>query len=179
MLSNLGPSVLLVLPYFDLIRDTVVDSMHACWDGVVKRFLLLWMSSKNKDAPFYVTKKSLFEERLAAIKLPHDFSHRVRSYKKEGAYWKGMCCLICCSLNSSATEFKNFALIVFPSIMEEFLTPRYFSHFMLFVRAMATLSSRSISRIQVQDAKQKLNEFVQNTEQLYGQVVSCLACLLL
>jgi hypothetical protein len=65
--------------------------MHACWEGVMKQFLHLWFDTGNKDEAFYVVpgKRVLFESRLKNIKFPHDFSHPVRSWEKDGAYWKG------------------------------------------------------------------------------------------
>jgi hypothetical protein len=87
-----GSSVLLQLPYYDLIGDTVIDSMHACWEGVMKQFLHLWFDTVNNEEAFYVgpAKKVVFERRLKNIKFPHDFSHPVRSWDKDGAYWKGL-----------------------------------------------------------------------------------------
>jgi len=91
ILTIIGPSILLELPYYDLIGDTVIDSMHACWEGVTKQFLRLWFDTSNKEMPYYIVpaKKTVFESRLKNIKFPHDFSHPVRSYEKDGAFWKG------------------------------------------------------------------------------------------
>ena len=84
-----GPSILFLLEYFDIIQDVVVDSMHACWEGVVKQFLSYWFHSENSEHPFYVKDKNFFEKQLLSVKFPHDFSHPVRSYATFGAYWKG------------------------------------------------------------------------------------------
>ena len=168
----IGASILLELPYYDLIGDTVIDSMHACWEGVTKQFLRLWFDTSNKEEPYYIVpaKKMVFESRLKNIKFPHDFSHPVRSYEKDGAFWKGLTQVFDCDLLLSAVELKNFALIIFPSIMSEFLAPVYFKHFMLFSLAMGTVTSRSISPEQLEEARANLLQFVEQAETLYSRV---------
>ena len=43
-----GPPHLGVLPYFDCAKGVVIDDLHAIYEGVVKRILLLWVKKYKK-----------------------------------------------------------------------------------------------------------------------------------
>jgi hypothetical protein len=150
--------------------------MHACWEGVVKQFLGYWFDPHYKQ-PCYVKNWNTFEQILKNIKFPHDFSHPVRSYATFGAYWKGKPSMLSKFDSCVAAELKNFAMIIFPSIMNRFLERKYYLHFLLFVDAMDILTARSINMIDLAVARKKLLSFVKQTEDLYGRVTYSNFCI--
>jgi hypothetical protein len=75
-----------LLPYFDTVNQTPVDSMHSCWLGTAKKFLHLWTEVKNKPWSLSDYKIKKMNERLDKITVPLDFSRYARKYSKK---WKG------------------------------------------------------------------------------------------
>ena len=60
-----GPSVLSLLPNFDMIECFPPDYMHNWLLGISKLFITTWLDSKNRDKPFYLgPKKDEFNERV-------------------------------------------------------------------------------------------------------------------
>ena len=51
-----GPSVVTLIPHFDMAESIVPDYMHSILLGVWRMLLDLWFNSKNKDEPYYITK---------------------------------------------------------------------------------------------------------------------------
>ena len=49
-----GPSVLLLLKEFNIIKSFVPEYMHSVLLGVVKTVVSWWMDGKNKDRSFYI-----------------------------------------------------------------------------------------------------------------------------
>ena len=49
-----GPSLLSLLPQFDIVRGMVPDYMHCICLGIVKQMATLWFDAKNHDEPFYI-----------------------------------------------------------------------------------------------------------------------------
>eukprot|EP00733_Pompholyxophrys_punicea_P000532 Pompholyxophrys_punicea_v1_NODE_153_length_3174_cov_68.242706.p1 type:complete len:545 gc:universal NODE_153_length_3174_cov_68.242706:1269-2903(+) len=84
------PSILLLFPFFDLIWNVVLDYMHACCLGVAKKMMELWFDSSNHEKGFYQGAKAEYLEQLIKqVKTPSFVSRPLRSYKKQGKFWKG------------------------------------------------------------------------------------------
>jgi len=49
-----GYSVLSRIPYFDLIQNCPIESLHCLWEGVVKQFCDLWFNSKHHNEKWYI-----------------------------------------------------------------------------------------------------------------------------
>ena len=104
-------SPFLDLPYFDFVLDMPVDYMHTACLGVVKKLIELCFTV-GEVRPRVTNRKlsstAVFNDRMATIKVPREFSRRGRS------------------LNFSvmkAQEFRNIILFFFPFIIACF-SPR-------------------------------------------------------
>jgi Transposase family tnp2 len=79
-LGIIGPSLLSLLPQFDIVHGMVPDYMHCICLGVVRQMARLWFDSKNHNEPFYIGKSTgLIDRRLLAIKPPCSLSRTPRS----------------------------------------------------------------------------------------------------
>ena len=90
-----GPTILSLLPKFDLIHGVVPEYMHSVILGVVRQFTRLWLDSQYHDEPFYIGKfASTISKHLEAIK-PCSEVDRLPRCISERKVWK-------------ATEWRNF-----------------------------------------------------------------------
>ena len=101
-----GPSVLLDLPNFDIVRDSPCEYLHSTCLGVIKRTVSLTFSV-GESRP-RVTKRKLsdpaeFNVLMLSIKMPKESSRRAREL--DFAVLKG-------------AEFRNLAIFFFPLIIE-------------------------------------------------------------
>jgi hypothetical protein len=155
--------------------------MHACWEGVTKRFLKAWFDSKHHKEPFYFGPdlRDKFESLMKQVKFPHDFSSPARSWTIDGKFWKGKPDLVTLTNTLVAVEFKNFALYLFAPIMEVLVSSiedeerkrriqSLYQHFVKFTKAVSILNQRSISPTEVNDAERLLLEFERETDEKYG-----------
>ena len=51
-----GLSLLCFIPFFDLIKNCVLESMHCIWEEVVKQLCNLWFDSKYHKEDWYIGK---------------------------------------------------------------------------------------------------------------------------
>lgn len=68
-----GPSPLLLLQNFNMIKGTPVDYMHACLHGVTGKMLGLWLDICNHHNAFYIgrpTQIETLDSRIKSIRLP-------------------------------------------------------------------------------------------------------------
>lgn len=85
-----GPSWLLVVPCFDIIKGTSVDYMHCVLLGVCRQLLRLWLLSQYHEEVWYLGNKlSVLDERLCNIKPPSEIKRTPRSLASTRMYWKG------------------------------------------------------------------------------------------
>ena len=102
------------IPFFDIIKNCCIDSMHCLWEGVVKQFCSLWFDSKNHNMEWYIGKPDTIvmykfinqntvariNDRLKGIKTPHNFRKPLPIDKRSS--WKGFSTLIYIDLYLSA-----------------------------------------------------------------------------
>jgi hypothetical protein len=84
-----GPSWLVVVPTFDIIKGTSVDYMHCVLLGVCRQLLKLWLLSQYHKEVWYIG--TVLDERLANIKPPSEMKRTPRSLTSTRKYWKGAC----------------------------------------------------------------------------------------
>ena len=86
-----GPSVLGLLPGFDIVKGFVPDYMHCVGLllGVTRHFVCdLWFDTSNNGRQFYRGPQiETINERLQNIKCPHEITRTPRSLKTV-KYWK-------------------------------------------------------------------------------------------
>lgn len=149
-----GPTILSLLPEFDLIDGVVPEYMHSVILGVVRQFTKLWLDSQYHEEPYYIGKfTSTISKHLEAIK-PCSEVDRLPRCISERKFWK-------------ATEWRNF-LFYSPIILSGILPDHYLSHWWLLVFAINNLTSYSVSSAMVNESRAALLKFVIKTESLYG-----------
>lgn len=151
-----GSSVL--SPYLNIVKDTVVDYMHAVLEGVTKTLLLkFWFNGKYKDYRFYLHKEvKHIDEILLVIRPPHEFRRSPRSLEKTIKYWK-------------ASELRAWLLFYCIPILLEFLHVDYVHHLYLLVKAMHILLSPHIYSSDLLAAERMLTVFYEKVTDLYPE----------
>lgn len=94
-----GPSVLHLIPGFDIISGMIPDSMHCLLLGVVLQFLKMRLQSPKKK--YYIRNPSKIDSVLTGVKPPSDIRRMYKSIVKYVHLWK-------------ASELRNFLLFYSP-----------------------------------------------------------------
>lgn len=158
------PSPLLQInPPIDMIFYFVLDFMHLCLLGVMKKLLDWWMNG-NLNVRLGYRMKNELSRRLESLKnfVPSEFQRKTRSCKFF-AKWK-------------ATEFRFLLLYCGPIVLKKVLPSRLYKHFLLFHVACRVLSCDRLCLINVDQAKQLLLIFFKALPGFYGissQVLNC------
>lgn len=145
VLLNMGP-----------VSQVVLDYMHLCCLGVMKKLLVLWTDTiPHKLKPRDITKIS---KRLVNFSnsIPYLFNRKCRSLS-ELKHWK-------------ATEFRLFLLYVGPFALHGILSETKFNHFILFHVAMYILVSPAANHIEwVEYASSLLLRFSEEFRHVYSK----------
>ncbi|XP_055073931.2 uncharacterized protein [Misgurnus anguillicaudatus] len=150
-----GPSVLSLLPGFDIIEGCVPDYMHSVLLGVTRSITSLWCNSENHQSPWYIGRSiSQIDQLLVNIKPPSNVSRTPRSLK-ERCYWK-------------AHEWLMWLLYYSISVLKGILPDKYLNHWIKLASGIALLLSTSITSQQLLEAQDLLLQFVSEMEHLYG-----------
>ncbi|XP_065222034.1 uncharacterized protein LOC135846716 [Planococcus citri] len=151
-----GPSVLMLLPSFDITKCFSIDYMHSALLGVVKQFIEQWFDSANHDQPWYLgTKESDFDKKLLSIRPPCEISWLPRpiSTRKK---WK-------------ASELRNFLLYYSFYCISDLLPTRFVSHWCALIYSISTFLQPSITTEEWRKATEALFHFVINIGNLYNK----------
>jgi hypothetical protein len=79
------------IPFFDVIINCSLDSMHCCWEGISKQMKKLWMDSVNHKQSWYIgdpTTLTRINQHLKKIQVPSQMRPAVPIQK--GITWKGI-----------------------------------------------------------------------------------------
>ncbi|KAJ8050034.1 hypothetical protein HOLleu_03062 [Holothuria leucospilota] len=149
-----NPSLLLLLPKFDIVRDFPVDYMHAVCEGVVDK-LSLWFESSYNQQPWYIGRRIReMDERIVGIVPPSEVTRLPASPSKR-AYCK-------------ASEFRCWLLFYCLPIFNGILATPYLKHLVLLIQSIWLLNQTKISVPDIGKAYSLLTTFVRKMEQLYG-----------
>ena len=86
-----GPSVVMEIPYFDVIQGMAVDYMHQAVLGVGRQLLKLWFLSKYHNCLWYIGRKiQEVDLHLMAICPTMEVGRLPRSISDTMKYWKGL-----------------------------------------------------------------------------------------
>ncbi|XP_061567605.1 uncharacterized protein LOC133421839 isoform X2 [Cololabis saira] len=162
-----GPSPLLLLPSFDIIKGFVPDYMHCFCLGVVPEFVNLWFNPLHAKKPFHLTAQRLrdLDQVLAAVEPP-DEVRRSPQRLAERTHWQ-------------ASDWRAFGLLYSPLALRGVLPPPYYEHWMLLVSALHVLLSPSASHEELGAAELSLVRFVAQVQALYGLENCSFSCHLL
>ncbi|RVE69911.1 hypothetical protein OJAV_G00082580 [Oryzias javanicus] len=155
-----GPSPLVLLPSFDIIKGFPPDYMQCFCLGVVPEFVDLWFDSGHAHKPFHLTPQHLhdLDEALCAIRTPREIGQKPRRLSDRKRW--------------TAAEWRAFALLYSPVLLEDVLPILYHSHWMLLVSALHALLSPFATQDELSRAEASLLLFVARAPSLYG-VESC------
>lgn len=113
-----NPSLLLLLPKFDIVRGFPVDYMHAVCEGVVDKLVSLWFDSSYNQEPWYIGRRIReIDGRIVGIVPPSEVTRLPASPSKR-AYWK-------------ASEFRCWLLFYCLPIFNGILRTPYVKHLVL------------------------------------------------
>lgn len=151
-----GISCMVAAKEFDLINGFGIDHMH-CAELFMKKLLNLWLDTKNHSKPYYIKKKhqEYLNQRVMSQKPVSEIIRRPRSIFSRGDF--------------KANEMRGLILFFLRFALPGLLPNIYVKHFVLFSSALYALLKESISIDDINQANEKLNEFVDAFEELYGQ----------
>ncbi|KYN20014.1 hypothetical protein ALC57_07643, partial [Trachymyrmex cornetzi] len=144
-------------PRIDMVRQFVLDFMHLCYLGIMKKMLVeCWMKG-NLSTRLNQNSKMRLSQRLMQLKsqIPADFQRSTRSIF-EVAKWK-------------ATEFRFFLLYCGPIVLKNILSKKLYNHFLLFHVACRILCSNELALKFNTQAKKYLESFVHLARYYYGK----------
>lgn len=144
-------SVMVELPYFNPIRNAVVDPMHNLYLGTAKHAMETWVDQG------YLSKKDfeVMQQRISTLITPRAVG---RIPLKIGSSFAGF----------TADQWRNWTTIFSPVVLKDILPNNHLRCWLLFVRACSLLSTRIISIEAINQADSYLVEFCKQFCILYG-----------
>lgn len=128
-------SILLDIPKFDIIKNCPIDYMHCVCLGVVKKFTVNWLDSKNHACAYYLGRQvGLIDNLIALVKVPYEIPRVVRPLTQL-ALWK-------------ANEWRSWIFLA-PVVLKDHLPKEYLKHFSMLSNAMFILLNDNISEEQL------------------------------
>ena len=140
---------------YNFVNGFATDWMHCGPLGVVKYITDLMLSEANKGKECFIRHKlTMLNKRLLSIRPPNIIGQFSRSLT-ETVHWK-------------ATEFKNWLLHYSVLVLYGILPPVYLIHWSLLVASLGILNSEKINKVDINNAKAMLKDFVYLVTPLYG-----------
>lgn len=150
-----GLSALTALPDFDIIAGFAIDYLHAVCEGVVKFLLSLWFDTPNYKSDFYIRKYlDEINAKIEKIQLPSEIERNPRSLN-ERHKWK-------------ANELRSWFLYYSIGVLHVYLPEKFLKHYIQFVAAIGICIQSEITHNDLILARMKINIFVREFEELYG-----------
>ena len=143
-------SMLLKLPYFDVVRFHVVDAMHNLLLGTAKNVTRIWCESGLLSPRDLQT----IQNNVNAINVPVDIG-RILSNISSSYY------------GFTADQWRNWTCIFSPVVLKSVLPADHLRCWLLFVKATSILCTRIISIHNVKLADSYLVMFCKEFEKLY------------
>jgi len=150
-----GPSILSLVPKFNLVTGFVPEYMHSVLLGAVRQFVFLWCDSASHKKPYYLgTKIDHLDNIILKCKPPSEIKRLPRSLKLR-KYWK-------------ASEWRNFLLFYYVCLKDNLQKP-FFDHWCLLSFSIYNLMQTQISNDTLLQCELALCKFVCQVESLYGE----------
>lgn len=152
-----GICPMIICKNFDLVWSFGIDYMHCVLIGVVPKLIEFWLDSSFHKNAFHIpnSQKNRLNKRMESIKLPRNFSRRIRSTDYRAHY--------------KANEVRSLLLYCLSVCVNDILDSKYVNHFRLLSAAIYMLLKTNITNEDLELASKKLDEFVNNFEKLYGK----------
>jgi hypothetical protein len=149
-----GPSILFLLPSFNVISGLSPDYMHCSLLGATFQFLKLWLTSTG--APYYIQRAEWIDQVLLSIKPPNEIRRTPRSIAKFLYVLK-------------ASEHRNWLLFYSPIALKGILSSTYYKHWLLLVNAFRLLLGKNLTISELATARILIHRFIELVSSLYGQ----------
>lgn len=148
--------LLQINPPIDMINQFVLDFMHLCCIGVMKKLLEYWLD--NSKFKLSYSQKKILNERSAAMsrQIPCEYQRKTRSLVKYFSKLK-------------ATELRFILLYSGPLLFKNLLQPKVYKHFLLFHVSCRLLSSDEYAFRYLERVKVYLEKFVKLSKKYYGK----------
>ena len=144
-------SILIELPYFNLIRFTVIDPMHNLFLGTAKHCVEIWLKRG------ILSKQNLqqIEARVSSLKVPHSAG---RLPLKISSGFSGF----------TADQWKTWTLCYSPIALRDVLSAEHLQYWLLFVKACKLLCVRCLSMENINLGDQLLRLFCCKFQKING-----------
>ena len=141
----------------ELPRACVLDYMHLCLEGTVKKFCDLWFNSIYNYTPFYLANKiSSIDNLLKKIKFPSSFSRTQRSLSFHNLF--------------KANEYRNLAFYSLVYILKEALPEDYYENILQYILFLRVLTKDKLSTQEINYSRHLIEKFIKEFERLYGTI---------
>ena len=150
-----GPSPLLGIIGINIITCFILDFMHLCCIGIMKKLLGYWLAGNLNFRSGRISRKEL-AKRMESLynQVPCEFQRKPRSTHHVGK-WK-------------ATKSSFFLLYAAPIVSKYILGDNLYNHFLLLFVACRILCSKIIYNQYAMHAKQYLRSFFIAMKNFYG-----------
>lgn len=147
-------TVLINLPYYDVIKVCIVDPMHNLLLGTAKHVLSVWISTG------VIEKSQLLDiqETVDRFNTPSDIG-RIPAKIATGQGFS----------NFTAEQWRNWTLIYSLCALKEIIPKDHYDCWLLFVKATHILCRRQLTLSEVEEGDCLLMEFCEVFERLYGK----------
>ena len=149
--SGVRYSVITELPYFDVVRHSVIDPMHNLFLGTPKVMIAIWRSIGVFSDDSLKAMQSIID----GVVIPTDMGRIPRK--------------IASGFDSfTADEWRNWVTVFSPLVLRQRLTDEQWEHWKKYIFACKLLCSRSVLPVAIALGEKLLLEFCREFECLYG-----------
>lgn len=151
-----GPSVLMNLKHFDLVKNMTNDPMHSFLLGVIRDYTELLLTESDKD--YYIGSPAnieIIDKRLKSIRVPKCITRTPRSIETR-ANWK-------------ASEWRSWLIFYMLPCLKGLLKKKYYDHISLLVKAVRIYLDKSLDPSQNETARLLLIKFNVRMQQYFGK----------
>nr|XP_023701086.1 uncharacterized protein LOC111861049 isoform X1 [Paramormyrops kingsleyae]XP_023701087.1 uncharacterized protein LOC111861049 isoform X1 [Paramormyrops kingsleyae]XP_023701088.1 uncharacterized protein LOC111861049 isoform X1 [Paramormyrops kingsleyae]XP_023701089.1 uncharacterized protein LOC111861049 isoform X1 [Paramormyrops kingsleyae] len=150
-----GPSPLMKLSKFQMIKGFVPEYQHSVCLGVTRQLVSLWFDSCNHEKEWYIgTKTDVVDKQLTAIQPPVEVTRTPRSVQ-DRKFWK-------------ASEWRAFLLFYALPVFKDVLPKKFWNNLFLLVFGIYTLLQEKVKIRNLDFAELSLKKLVTEFERLYG-----------
>ena len=151
-----GPSFLMTLKSYDIVKSNAIDYMHGVLLGLNKLLIKLWISSTFSKEKYSISQYvEIIDSRLIQLKPPAFITRVPRTLSDHFKYWK-------------ASELWSWFFYYSLPVLHDLLPDAYFMHYATFVEGIYLLCTDCVLPKQLQKSKQLLSYFVHMFPSLYG-----------
>ena len=145
-------SVLLNLPYFDVIRHHVIDPMHALFLGIAKHTMKIWRDTNI----ITLDDLSVMQEKVDNMTPPPKVGRIPRKIQSGFTAF-------------TADEWKNWILLYSPYVLHDLIPERDYKCWCYFVEACQLICQPMITKEQALHAHGLIVKFCATYEEIYGR----------